>query len=118
MLALVVLTGVLMNQGSLVARPVETSPSAQNHLAWVSDVLKRMQTITVGMTRRDLLTVFGPQGGLSTRESRTYSSLDCPLFQVSVQFKPVGTADIHRFEGSNDVIVEISKPFVGVPPID
>jgi hypothetical protein len=121
-LALAVLTSVLVvNQGGsfLVARPAHQSQSTQTHVEWVSDVLKRMHTITVGMTRRDLLKVFGPQpGGISNRLSRTYASLDCPMFKVSVQFKPVGVADIDNWEGSNDTIVEISKPFIEFPTID
>src|ERR1700680_1869213 len=96
------------------ARSQAGEASSQDHVMWVADVLKRMQTIKPGMTRVDLLKVFTTEGGLSTGLQRTYVSRDCPMFKVDVQFKAVGrpghdvNGRVTLVEGSQDVIVKIS----------
>jgi hypothetical protein len=60
--------------------------SSQAHLAWVAEVLKRMQTIKPGVTRKALLWVFTTEGGLSTGLQRTFVSRDCPYFKIDVEF--------------------------------
>jgi hypothetical protein len=40
--------------------------SHSDHAAWVVESLERMQTIKLGMTRKQLLTVFTTEGGIST----------------------------------------------------
>jgi len=64
--------------------------SPQDHLAWVAQVLKRMQTIRPGMTREKLLTIFTTEGGLSTPLERKFVSRDCPYFKVDIEFQAVG----------------------------
>ena len=59
-------------------------------LAWVAQVLKRMQTIRPGMTREKLLTIFTTEGGLSTPLERKFVSRDCPYFKVDIEFQAVG----------------------------
>jgi hypothetical protein len=91
--------------------------SARDHVAWVAEALKRMQVVTPGMTREILLTVFTTEGGISSREHHTYVSRDCPYFKVDVEFQPVDRPDgddngVNRLEGSRDVIVKISRPYL------
>jgi hypothetical protein len=77
-----------------------------------------MQAIRVGMTRADLLKVFTTEGGLSTGLQRTFVSRDCPYFKVDVEFTAVGRPNRDRdgrvtlVEGSRDIIVKISKPYL------
>ena len=93
-------------------------PSSQDHVAWVAEVLKQMQTIKPGMTRTQLLTVFTTEGGLSTGLQRTFVSRDCPYFKVDVKFEAVGRpsrdADgrITLVEGSQDIIVTLSRSYL------
>jgi hypothetical protein len=93
-------------------------PSTQDHVAWVAEALKQMQTIKPGMTRTQLLTVFTTEGGLSTGLQRTFVSRDCPYFKVDVEFEAVGRpsrdADgrVTLVEGSQDIIVKISSPYL------
>src|SRR6266851_1561631 len=42
------------------------------HVQWVANALKEIESIKVGMTRRDLLRVFTTEGGISTPSSRQY----------------------------------------------
>ena len=70
---------------------------SQTHIAWVTEALKRMQTIKSGMTRKTLLTVFTTEGGLLFDElKRTFVSQDCPFFKVDVEFRAVGGRIVMR----------------------
>jgi hypothetical protein len=107
--------------GLILASPTtqaDQKTSSQDHIAWVAQALKRMRTIQPGMTRRDLLKVFTTEGGLSGRLQRTYVSRDCPYFKVDFEFKAVGPADggvgsqMTHLEGSQDIIVKMSRPYL------
>jgi hypothetical protein len=97
---------------------------SQSHVAWVGQVLKQMQTIKPGMTRTDLLRVFAMEGGLSTALHRTFVSKDCPYFKVDVEFRAVGRASRDgdgretMVEGSQDIIVKISRPYLEFGIVD
>lgn len=85
------------------------SSPEQDHISWVSDSLKRMQTVQPGMTRADLLKVFTTEGGINTRNNRKYVSRDCLYFKVDVEFH----ASSPGFdEAADDVIVKISRPYL------
>ena len=115
------LGGVTSLQG---ARSAEQTQSQLDHVAWVAAVLKRMQTITPGMTRLQLLTVFATEGGISTGLRRTYVSRDCPYFKVDVEFEAVGRPGrdtegrVTLVEGHEDRIIRISKPYLQSSIID
>jgi hypothetical protein len=97
---------------------------APSHVAWVADVLKRMQTIKPGMTRADLLGVFTTEGGLSTGLRRTFVSRDCPYFKVDVEFRAVGRPDrdaegrVTLREDVRDTIMTISRPYLAFMVLD
>ena len=95
---------------------VQQRQAADEHVAWVVDAMKRMQTIRPGMTRKELLTVFTTEGGLSNRLQRTYVSRDCLYFKVDVTFQPIGQPNgdlpADRREDDSDVIVRISRPYL------
>jgi len=98
--------------------------SSQVHVEWVAEVLKRMQTVKPGMTRRTLLTVFTTQGGLFTGVQRTFVSRDCPYFKVDVEFQAVGRPNrdengrVTLVEGNEDIIVKISTPYLQFSVMD
>jgi hypothetical protein len=75
------------------------------HNQWLGDVLLWTATIKPGMTRTDLLRVYGIEGGLSTRTQQTYVLKQCPTIKVDVQFS------ISEKE-SNDKIIKISQPYL------
>ena len=95
-----------------------------DHLAWVGQALKRMQTIKPGLTRETLLTVFTTQGGVSTPRQRTYVSRDCPFFKVDVEFEAVrqprcdADGRMTGAEDGRDVIVKISCPYLQFLTVD
>ena len=115
---------VLLLAGALSANAIQSNPEArkgqspQDHVAWVAQALKRMQTIKPGMTREALLKVFTTEGGLSTGLQRTFVSRDCPFFKVDVEFQAVGRSNrdgngrVSLVESSQDVILKISRPYL------
>jgi hypothetical protein len=97
---------------------------SQAHLAWVAEVLKRMQTIKPGMTRKILLRVFTTEGGLSTGLQRTFVSRDCPYFKIDVEFQSVGRPNrdengrVTLVEGKEDIILKASTPYLQFSVMD
>jgi hypothetical protein len=77
-----------------------------------------MESIKPGMTRKQLLTVFTTEGGLSTPLRRLFVSKECPYFKVDVEFRAVGRPErddegrVTMIEGEDDVIRKISTPFL------
>lgn len=104
--------------------PGEQRQSSQVHVAWVAEVLKRMQTIKPGMTRQTLLTAFTTEGGLSTGLQRTFVSRDCPYFKVDVEFQAVGRPNrdengrVTLVEGDEDIILKLSTPYLQFSVMD
>ena len=96
----------------------------QDHQAWVTNLLEKMETVKPGMTREKLLKVFTTEGGLSTGLNRRFVSQDCPYFKVDVEFKAVGRPDrdsdgrVTLEEDSRDMIVKISQPYLQFSIID
>ena len=89
----------------------QTPSATADHVAWVADALRRMQTIKPGMTRGELLAVFRPQSGISSRQNRSYQYPGCPYFHVDVVFQAMGSATTG--ESIEDVITKISPPYLG-----
>jgi len=117
--ALALLTSAVMGTEMLSARPTgKEGQCSHGHVAWVGEVLTRMQTIKPGMTPKTLLSVFTTEGGLSTGLRRAYVSRDCPYFKVDVEFHAVGRPDrdesgrVTLVEGDDDIIVSVSKPYL------
>jgi hypothetical protein len=108
----------------LNAKPDDAERRSKDHIAWVSDVLRRMLSIKPGMTRRTLLEVFTTEGGLYTGLQRTYVSRDCPYFKVDVSFQAVGRPDrdedgrVTVIEGNDDIIVKLSRPYLQLSGMD
>ena len=115
------LFSIIVIGGSASLRPTQSAsqgPCAQDHNAWVTNALKKIESIKPGMTREDLLKVFTTEGGLSTGLRRTFVSRDCPYFKVVVEFKAVARPDhdspgfVNLVEDSQDIIVKISIPYL------
>jgi|SRR5580700_696271 hypothetical protein len=92
----------------------ERGQCSQSYVDWAAEVIKRMETIKPGVTRKNLLTAFTAEGGLSTGLQRTYVSRDCPYFKVDVEFHAEGRPDrdangrVTLVESDHDAIRKIS----------
>jgi len=94
---------------------IDAGQIEQNHTEWVQHVLASIRTVQPGMTRRDLLSVLDPDGGLSTRTQGTYIYKHCPYIKVDVEFF---RADRGATEKPGDRIVRISRPYLADPVYD
>ncbi len=55
----------------------------QEHTRWIDGLLRSIDTVKPGMTRRDLSTLFVTEGGISTRTQRNYVYRQCPYIKVT-----------------------------------
>jgi len=93
--------------------------TSMRHTEWVGNTIKEIQTIKVGMTRKDLLRIFMAEGGLgSSRSSRTYLYRGCPYIKVDVGFQATQQLGERFKEFSDDTITSISKPYLANPTLD
>jgi len=111
-LAFAVLTGTSSRAGE------SDRGVAPDHRDWVSAVITETRTVTIGMTRTEVLKVFTTEGGLSTGLRRTYVYRGCPYVKVDVEFEPAGrpardgNGRLTLGESGADVITSISKPYL------
>ena len=111
-LILLVAFGLLSFVSAAAILPSSKSRGADEHTEWIAKSLKEIETVKVGMTRADLLTVFKEEGGISTRTWRRYVYRDCPYIKVDVEFEPVGEPENQVNQSPRDKITKISKPFL------
>lgn len=110
--------GVIGCNHALFAFSNDGDQASKEHVAWVVEVLTRMQTIIPGMTREALYQVFTTEGGLSNGLQRTFVSRDCPYFKVEVEFQAVGRpardgdGSVTLVENGADLILKISRPYL------
>jgi len=90
----------------------------QQQSIWIGKILERINTIHAGMTRKDLLTLFRGEGGISTRTHRTYVYKDCPYIKVDVVFSPAGRPDEFLQESDEDRLVSVSPPYLAYSEMD
>jgi hypothetical protein len=94
------------------AKSGQTQRETMSHSEWVARSLIAIQTIRVGMTRKDLLKLFTVEGGISTRTSRRYVFRECPYIKVDVVFEPIGAPQDKLKGHMEDRITSISKPYL------
>ena len=83
----------------------------QERTKWIAKVLRQIGKTKPGMRRKDLLTVFTTEGGLSTRFQRTYVHRECPYIKVNVRFRAITNVQAPQ-EDPDDVIESISQPYL------
>ena len=92
--------------------------SDEQHVQWVAESLKVMQSVKPGITRADLLRVFMTEGGISTPLHRTYVYRQCRYFKVDVDFDLVGRpardseGRVTLAESGADTVKTISRPYL------
>jgi hypothetical protein len=112
LLAVSVWTGVAAGQSP--AKPPTVDPVLMRSM---DQVLKDVSSIQSGMTRAELVRVFMPEAGLSTRDGQQFVYRRCPYIKVIVNFHKPDDADVDwgnapEEEWNGDVILSISKPFL------
>jgi hypothetical protein len=85
---------------------------------WVFKCLEDMNSLKAGCTRAEVLEKFAPCGGIATRTSQQFYYGACRYFVIDVTFKAVQNPDDRTTEDPSDIVVEVSKPRVEIPPMD
>jgi hypothetical protein len=118
LLAALVWTGVAACQNSAkIPGPAKLPVTDPTLTRSMDQVLKDVSSIQAGMTRAELLRVFLPERGLSTRDGQQFVYRRCPYIKVIVNFHKPDDADVDwgnapEEEWDHDVILSISKPFL------
>lgn len=86
---------------------------------WLRRILSEIQTIEVGSTRGQLLETFEPDGGLSPIPNPRFVHRRYPI-KFDVEFSPRAPrkAGNIEMESEDDVIVSISRPYLGTKKVD
>jgi hypothetical protein len=79
---------------------------AQQRTLWIAKVMRQIEAIHPGMTRRDLASILMTEGGISTRQQQTFVYKGCPYIKVDVVFAPTAAME------ADDPIVSISRPYL------
>lgn len=96
----------------LRVEPLPTSTAYDSEQArWIVAHLDEIQSIRVGITRKELLKVFMEEGGISNRRQRRYVYRNCGYIKVDVEFAPASDLNSHE-QKLDDRITKISKPFL------
>ena len=103
---------VLLTLGFVLRSSGQPLKQDPNHVQWVESALNEMESIKVGMTRKELLRVFTTEGGISTPSQRRYVYRHCPLIKVDVQFQTRTSETGQAIESPDDLITMISKPYL------
>ena len=90
--------------------------SRSDHVRWVEESLRSMQSIQPGMTRADLNKLFVAEGGIGSRTEHVYVYRKCPYFKVRVEFEAPTSGAAQ--EQPADTIASISKPYLEWPVND
>ncbi|HEY1208011.1 MAG TPA: hypothetical protein VGE85_01460 [Terracidiphilus sp.] len=105
------------SQWQLAEESLPEGPAfSQQQTVWIGKVLREIDTVRPGMTRKDLLKVFAEEGGLSTRTQRTYVYKDCPFIKVDAVFRAVGA--VETWESGEDQLISISRPYLAYSIMD
>jgi hypothetical protein len=110
-LLLLVATAIVSSaQRSIPGR--QSSEMDVEHTKWIDGVMRSILTIKPGATRKDLLTIFTEEGGISSRTHRKYVYNQCPYIKVDVEFAPIGKQDQPFIEMPEDKVITISRPYL------
>jgi hypothetical protein len=98
--------------GQEIAKPAQRGSEVdREHTEWIDSVMRSIQTIKPGATRKDLLRLFMEEGGFY-RNHRTYAYKQCPYIKVDVDFAPAERKSNGLKEMPQDKISAISRPYL------
>jgi hypothetical protein len=107
--------GIVPEGPRLLGKSVPSSATeretTQQREAWIRKAATEIGALRPGMTRADLLRICQPEGGTSTPTQGQYVYRGCSLIKVEVFFQPVSTI-LHKGPAPEDIITQISRPFI------
>ncbi len=98
--------------------PTDTA-SQEMRNKWMDKTLRQIETIQPGMHRRDLATLFRPDGGINPiGNQERYVLKECTMIKIDVSFKAPDETSPVQHKNPDDVIESVSKPYLQYPTMD
>ncbi|HEY1964290.1 MAG TPA: hypothetical protein VGG59_05135, partial [Acidobacteriaceae bacterium] len=91
----------------------ESAELTQQRNTWMAKVMRQLNSIHPGMTRKELAAILTTEGGLSTRFQRTYVSRECPYIKLDLHFKAGDGDTATSTEEPEDIVESVSGPYLG-----
>ena len=102
----------LVCAGSAAAAEPDRKAEDKAHCEWLAKIVRQVQTIKVGMTRRDVENVLVEDvGGFANRKAMRYQHPTCSLIKLDVEFELAASGD-----RKDDKIAKRSAPLLDLVP--
>ena len=106
--------GVIFGQNAATDQRV-----TEERAHWIQNVLRTVDHIRPGMSRKSLERFFEEDGGLQFRTQTRYTFKDCPYIKIDVEFAVADESDGNSaYRNPADKIVKISRPYLEYPSAD
>ena len=103
---------LLFGIGAFTAGPSSRSEASQDPRQWLEERYKEAASVRAGMSRAELMRVFGEDGGLQRIPASRYVLRSCQMIKVDVEFD-AGYGQAYRVKPDKELkIKSISKPYL------
>ena len=115
LIILLFLTGCLIFSGFI---NFEDKQAVENDCKFIEKSIEEINTITVGIKRKDLHKLFRRDGGITGLTEERFVYGKCEFIKIDVKFAPVDKNKKFPAENPEDKIIEVSKPYLEHPFYD
>jgi hypothetical protein len=113
------LADLLLTAGAAPGQGWPPTKEEVGHEKWLVERMQEATSIKTGMSRADLLKVFGADGGLQSIPPERYVLKSCRYIKVEVQFRLGSPRPLaHIPPDEQIVILKISAPYLAYPTED
>ena len=99
--------------------PDDTAKQLERY-AWLRECLVAFEKAHLGMTRQEFNNIFDPDGGFNSFHEMRYCNPHCAYFKIDVAYDTTFTTNSEGrvIAGPNDVVTNISRPYLEHPYSD
>ena len=99
---------------------VDDTAKQLERYAWIRECLVAFEKAQTGMTRQEINSLFEPDGGFNSFHETRYCNPYCAFFKIDVAYDTTFTTNsVGRvIAGPNDVVTNISRPYLEYPTND
>jgi hypothetical protein len=115
MKSIAIIMTIAMMATSVVANDIKENTS---HAQWLTSCYEEILTIKPGMERKDLDSLFTPDGGISFRMAQTFLYKKANIIKIHVRFHMPDNTDLSAPYDPHDLIESVSYPFLEYPTGD
>jgi len=86
---------------------------AASYKKWLKERVLEIQSITPGMTRREVNKILLQNGGIFMPSAITYSHKECDVLKVRIEFEPLSKEYKGFSLNEDDKVTTVSMPYLG-----